>query len=222
MNNAQGGHELLQLQTNAVVKRRTLTKIPITPSIIKQVHALAELDEMPEGLKIINRANHVIFDSAWIAEVDYDEDLFDDDDHNEEEEEEEEEEDGDDNEDNEEDEEDYDEMDENNLAEILQEPNEFQVPHETEEPENEHEIVFEEASNAGELQEEEEFFEDDEDETYEPANEEDISLEADDEDGEVQKKKTIKEELEYHRKVGSIFKQEINAPKNTVRSQRRS
>jgi hypothetical protein len=37
--NAQGGHELLHLQTNQVVKRRTMTKIPITPSIIKQVHA---------------------------------------------------------------------------------------------------------------------------------------------------------------------------------------
>jgi hypothetical protein len=49
MDNAQGGHELLHLQTNKVVKRRKHTKIPITPSIIKQVHALAVLDEMPEG-----------------------------------------------------------------------------------------------------------------------------------------------------------------------------
>jgi hypothetical protein len=122
MDNAQGGHELLHLQTNKVVKQRNLTKILITPSIIKQVHALAELDEMPAGLKITDRANHMIFDSAWIAGVDYDEDLFDDDDHNEEE-------DGDDNEDNE-DEENYDKMDENDLADILQQPNEFQVPHE--------------------------------------------------------------------------------------------
>jgi hypothetical protein len=52
MDNAQGGHELLQIQTNKLVKRRNLTKISITPSIIKQVHALAELDEMPAGLKI--------------------------------------------------------------------------------------------------------------------------------------------------------------------------
>jgi Ran GTPase-activating protein (RanGAP) involved in mRNA processing and transport len=118
----QGGHELLHLQTNNVVKRSNLTKIPITPSIIKQVlHALAELDEMPAGLKITNRANHVIFDSAWIAGVDYDEDLFHDDDHNEEE-------DGDNNEDNE-DEENYDEMDENDLPDILQQRNEFQIPH---------------------------------------------------------------------------------------------
>jgi hypothetical protein len=43
----------------------------------------------------------------------------------------------------------------------------------------------------------------------------------------VAKKKMIKanieqEELEYRRKVGSISKQEMNTPKNTVRSQRRS
>jgi hypothetical protein len=47
----KGGHELLHLQTSKVVKRRNLTKISITPSIIKQVHALAELEEMPQGLK---------------------------------------------------------------------------------------------------------------------------------------------------------------------------
>jgi hypothetical protein len=115
----------------------------------------------------------VIFNSAWIAGVDYDEDLFDNNDHNEEE-------DGDDNED-EENEANYDEIDENDLADILQQPNEFQVPHETD---NEHEIVFEEANNAEELQEEEGLSEDDDDEEYEPRNDEDISLEADDDNGE--------------------------------------
>ena len=86
MDNAQGGHELLHLQTNQVVKRRTMANIPITPSIIKQVHALAVLDDMPEGLKITNRANIKIFDTAWIAGVDYDEQEFDDEDYNKEEE----------------------------------------------------------------------------------------------------------------------------------------
>jgi hypothetical protein len=172
MDNAQGGHELLHLQTNKVVKRRNLTKIPITPSIIKQVHALAELEEMPRGLKITNRANQVIFNSAWIAGVDNDEELFDDDiddDYDEED-------DGGENENENDDH--YDEMDENNMADILQQPND--VPHETE---NEHEIVFEEANNAEELQEEEGSSNDD-DEEYEPGNDEDISLEADDDDGE--------------------------------------
>ena len=50
-----------------------LGKIPITPSIIKQVHAIATLDDMPQGLKITNKENNVIFDSACITGVDYDE-----------------------------------------------------------------------------------------------------------------------------------------------------
>jgi hypothetical protein len=29
------------------------------------VHRLAELDAMPKGLKIKNRANQLIFDSSW-------------------------------------------------------------------------------------------------------------------------------------------------------------
>ena len=138
MDNAQGGHELLHLQTNKVVKRRKLTKIPITPSIIKQVHALAVLDGMPEGLKIKNRANNIIFDSAWTAGVDYDED-FDDDDYN----------DGEEEDIEEDDEENYDEMDENELADILQAPNGSNIQRESgnttqEHQDHEHEIVFEE------------------------------------------------------------------------------
>ena len=38
------------------------------------VHTLAELDDMPKGLKISGRTNDVLFDSAWIAGVDYDKD----------------------------------------------------------------------------------------------------------------------------------------------------
>ena len=33
--NAQGGHELLHLQTNSLIKRRRVTPVPITPAIIK-------------------------------------------------------------------------------------------------------------------------------------------------------------------------------------------
>jgi hypothetical protein len=182
MDNAQGGHELLHLQTNRVVKRRTLTKVPITPGIIKQVHALAKIDEMPEGLKIKNRANHIIFDSAWIAGVEYDEEQFDDGEYEEQEEDY-------DSEDEEYDE--YDEMDENELADIIHEPIAHRIPHETQEteepeqePEPEHEIVFEEAAEDAEEVQEEELFEDYDDAEYEPEDEEDVSLEADDLDGE--------------------------------------
>jgi hypothetical protein len=175
VDNAQGGHELLHLQTNKVVKRRNLTKVPITPSIVKQVHALAELDKMPRGLKITNRADHVIFNSAWIAGVDYDEELFDDDIDDDYDKEENDEDNENENENNDQ----YDEMDENDMADILQQPND--VPQETG---NEQEIVFEEANDDEELQEEEGSSDNDDDEEYKPGNDEDISLEADDDDGE--------------------------------------
>ena len=78
--NAQGGHELLHLQTNSLITRRTVTPVPITPAIINQVHALAQQENMPEGLKISNRTGQLFYDSAWIAGVDYDAEAFDDDD----------------------------------------------------------------------------------------------------------------------------------------------
>jgi hypothetical protein len=168
MDNAQGGHELLHLQTSQVVK------IPMPPSIIKQVHALAVLDDMPLGLKITNRANNVMFDTASIAEVDHDEEEFEDENY---EDVDNNYEDVEDNEDYDKDDEDgYDEMDANELADILQEPNEFQVPHKTENKE----VVFEEPAN------EAEDLNEDVDEDYDPDdnNEADMLLEADDEDGE--------------------------------------
>ena len=64
MENAQGGNEILHLHTNKVVKRQNLKKITITASKIKQVRALAALDDMPQGLKIKNEADNVIFNSA--------------------------------------------------------------------------------------------------------------------------------------------------------------
>jgi hypothetical protein len=38
--NVQGGHELLQLPTNSLITRQTVTPLPLTPAIINQVHAL--------------------------------------------------------------------------------------------------------------------------------------------------------------------------------------
>eukprot|EP00957_Ditylum_brightwellii_P126266 9626292-Ditylum_brightwellii.AAC.1 len=39
------------------------------------------MDNMPKGLKITNRAGIILFDSASIAGVEYDKDLFDDNDY---------------------------------------------------------------------------------------------------------------------------------------------
>ena len=73
------GHEVWHIATNDVITRRGLTPAPITPSIIKQVAAIAEAEGMPKGLKIETRSGQVLFDSSLIAGVDYDEEDFDDD-----------------------------------------------------------------------------------------------------------------------------------------------
>ena len=78
---AQGTHELYHIATNKVITRRKLNKVPLTPNIIKLVENQATLDGVPQGLKIQNRAGVVLFDSAWIAGVDYDGELFDDEDY---------------------------------------------------------------------------------------------------------------------------------------------
>ena len=123
----QGGHELLHLQTNAVVTRRKCTAVPLTPSIIKQVHKIASDEGMPQGLKVTNRTGITLFDSAWIAGVDYENEEFDDEMYEEEEQE------GEDDEDEDE-QEAYDEMDENELADILDTPIPFQAPNQEHQP----------------------------------------------------------------------------------------
>jgi hypothetical protein len=74
--NLQGGHQLLHLPTNSLITRRQVTPVPITPSVIKQVHTLAIQEQMPLGLKIANKTGQLFYDSAWIAGVDYDPDQF--------------------------------------------------------------------------------------------------------------------------------------------------
>ena len=44
----------------------------MSPAIIHQIHNIAKHEGMPKGLKIINRFGNVLFDSALIAGVDYD------------------------------------------------------------------------------------------------------------------------------------------------------
>ena len=121
---------------------------------------------MPQVLKIPNK--NLIFDYDWIAGVDYDTYFFDNDEYDEKE-------DTYDDKKNDANYYKYDKMDKNELANILQEPNKFQVPHETEE---EQEIVF----KLPEDNAEEDLLKYSEGE-YDPEYEEDISLEADDKYG---------------------------------------
>jgi hypothetical protein len=70
----QGGHELLHLATNKIIVWRNITTLPITTNIIKQVNDIAIIESMPSGLKINSRTNATLYDSAWIAGVDYHQD----------------------------------------------------------------------------------------------------------------------------------------------------
>jgi hypothetical protein len=134
---------------------------------------------MPKGLKIANRGDLILFDSAWIAGVNYDEELFDDNDHQPNENENENE--GEDDSSGHEEEDSYeiidecDGMDENDLAEIMDEPHGFHVPDET----NRNEATVVDQTNNEAVDD------DDNDEDYEDSNAEDVSLVANDEEEEV-------------------------------------
>ena len=84
--------------------------------MIKQVHAIGQMENMPKGLKIKNRNNNVLFDASLTAGLDYDGDQFEeeisDEDHLLDEEEE--------NENDHQLTDDIDEIDENELGEILE------------------------------------------------------------------------------------------------------
>jgi hypothetical protein len=65
---------------NCIITRHWVTPIPPTPAVIKMVHHIAKSDGVPKGLKITNNTGQVLYDSTWIAGVDYDEEAFKDED----------------------------------------------------------------------------------------------------------------------------------------------
>jgi hypothetical protein len=151
------------------------------------VHCLAALDHVPKGLKIANRANQVLFDSAWIAGVDYDDELFNDQDYDQEEDKDEEESNGMLKE--------YDKMDENELADIMDTAHDFNVPNEANCHDNNANAtpVFENEEEDIVFKEEAMIVEDDtvnddkvDDEDYEDSNQEDEPLEANGENPEAE------------------------------------
>ena len=72
----QVGHEVLNLATGQPIARHQVTPVPITAAIVKAVEALAEKDGM-KGLRIKTKTGQILWDSAWTAGVDYDEDADD-------------------------------------------------------------------------------------------------------------------------------------------------
>ena len=79
--NKQGGHELLDLATGAVITRNQFTEIPVTPEIIKVVEDLGKADGMEEEINFKFKTGQI--NSGLIAGVDdEEEDGSDDDDYN--------------------------------------------------------------------------------------------------------------------------------------------
>jgi hypothetical protein len=135
-----------------MITRRRVTPIPITPAIIKMVHRIAEQDGMPKGLKITNRTGQVLYDSTWIAGVDYDEDEFEDEDYHPSSDEDE---DSDDSDDDDDDEDMYDEMDPEAIA-ALNDPTTLQDDEDSEDSDEEEQPQVEEPDEEEESEEESE------------------------------------------------------------------
>jgi hypothetical protein len=67
--NEQGGHHLLYLQMGGTIKRRTDTSVLITENVIDLVHNMADIDNMPDGLKFETKAGVFLYDSSWISRL---------------------------------------------------------------------------------------------------------------------------------------------------------
>ena len=66
----KNGHELMSLQSGQLINRPFVTLIPMTKDVIDVVNALGAAQGM-NGLKIQTKTGHVLWNSAWIAGVDY-------------------------------------------------------------------------------------------------------------------------------------------------------
>jgi hypothetical protein len=70
LSNIQGGHELMNLATGKTITRRKVTVVPMTQAVIDTVERMASQQGM-KGLKLRTKTGNILFDSAWIAGVDY-------------------------------------------------------------------------------------------------------------------------------------------------------
>ena len=68
--NLQGGHELLHLATGRVITRRSVTVIPMTPSVIKTIEDMATAEGM-KTLQLMTKSGRILYDSTWIEGVDF-------------------------------------------------------------------------------------------------------------------------------------------------------
>jgi hypothetical protein len=81
VNSMQGGHELYDLNSGRVITRARVTQISVTDVVIKAIKHIAE-DQGIKSLKFKNRKGAIFHDADWIAGVDYDENIQQEDDDN--------------------------------------------------------------------------------------------------------------------------------------------
>ena len=209
--NHQGGHELLHLGTNRVITRNKVTPVPMTPAVIKLVHSIARNEGRPEGLKIENRANTVLFDAAWTAGVEYDEDLFDNEEEDPEYDTDNEDEDELDSTSNNEDDQ-YDDLDNNELLDILQE--QYIIENEEDEPveaeDNEEEVDTEEGSETENEEQDEEYLPNDNEndnaeEIINNVDKEDIEQRNENADAEIAGVRRSTREIKVPTRLGTLY-----------------
>jgi hypothetical protein len=63
LSNAQGGHEILHLETKQIIVRHNVTVVPITPDVVKAVEALAKRDGVAP-FKMVTKHGVVLYDAA--------------------------------------------------------------------------------------------------------------------------------------------------------------
>jgi hypothetical protein len=78
----QGGHELYDLNLGRVITRARVAQIPVTDVVIKAIKRIAE-DQGFKSLKFKNCKGTIFHDADWIAGVDYDENIQQEDDYDE-------------------------------------------------------------------------------------------------------------------------------------------
>jgi hypothetical protein len=74
VNSMQGGHELYDLNSGRVITRARVTQIPVTDMVIKAIERITE-DQGFKSLKFKNRKGAIFHDADWIAGVDSDENI---------------------------------------------------------------------------------------------------------------------------------------------------
>jgi hypothetical protein len=77
----QGGHELYDLNSGRVITWARVTQIPVTDMVIKAIEHIAE-DQGFKSLKFKNGKGAIFHNADWIAGVDYDENIQQEDDFN--------------------------------------------------------------------------------------------------------------------------------------------